>query len=108
MNRRTKIAVAVAATVGVVGLGAGGALAATSGDGDEDRQLTGRDRERATAAALEHTGGGEVTDAERDNDESPYEVEVRLDDGREVDVHLDEQFRVVDVPDDDADDGDDD
>ena len=80
-------------------------------DRDDDRgerALTGRDRERATAAALEHTGGGEVTDAERDNDESPYEVEVRLDDGREVDVHLDEQFRVVDVPDDDADDGDDD
>lgn len=99
MNRRTKIAIAAAATVGVVAAGTGGALAATGDDGDDrdDRQeaLSGEELDRASAAALEHTGGGRVTDSEREDEESLFEIEVTLDDGREVDVQLDERYRVV-------------
>ncbi len=38
---------------------------------------------------------GEVTDTEVGDEESCYEVEVNLDDGRQVDVQLDEDFAVV-------------
>ena len=48
-----------------------------------------------TDAALEHTGEGEVTETEKGDEESLYEVEVRLDDGSQVDVQLDENFEVV-------------
>ena len=41
------------------------------------------------------TGGGRVTGTEVGDEESLYEVEVTLDDGSQVDVQLDEQFRVV-------------
>lgn len=50
---------------------------------------------RASQAALEHTGGGRVTDTEVGDEESHYEVEVTLEDGRRVDVQLNEQFEVV-------------
>ena len=51
--------------------------------------------DRASAAALEHTGGGEVTETEVGDEESYYEVEVTLDDGSETDVQLDRDFNVV-------------
>ena len=51
--------------------------------------------DRAGAAALEHTGGGQVTDTEVGDEESYYEVEVTRDDGSEVDVQLDRSFQVV-------------
>ncbi len=64
-------------------------------DEADDVPLTGTDLERATAAALAHTGGGEVTETELDDDEGVYEVEVRMSDGRQIDVHLDKDFKVV-------------
>ena len=103
-------AVAGIAVGGVAVAGTGGA----AGTGDEDRPITGSALEQASAAALEHAGGGSVTETEVGDDESYYEVEVDLADGREMDVHLDRQFAVVgdDVDDadaaDDADDADDD
>ena len=51
--------------------------------------------DKASAAALEHTGEGHVTETEVGDEESYYEVEVTLDDGSQVDVQLDEQFNVV-------------
>ena len=36
-----------------------------------------------------------MTGTEVDDEESKYEVEVTLDDGRAVDIQLDEDFRVV-------------
>ena len=57
--------------------------------------IRGADLERASAAALEHTGGGAVTGTEVDDEESYYEVEVTLDDGSQVDVQLDRDFQVV-------------
>ena len=58
------------------------------------------DREKASEAALEATGGGTVVEVERsgDNDNYAFEVEVRFDNGAEVDVELDENFKVLNNP----------
>jgi uncharacterized membrane protein YkoI len=62
----------------------------------------------ASEAALSEAGGGRVTDADVDDDDGTYEVEVTLDDGTEVDVQLDRDLTVTgtwrDAPDDRDDD----
>jgi uncharacterized membrane protein YkoI len=63
--------------------------------GDDDQPLTGTTLERATAAALAHTGGGTVTETEVGDDGAAYGVEVRLPDGRQVEVNLDANFKVI-------------
>ena len=68
---------------------------AASSDDDADEPITGAALDQASATALEHTGGGQVTDTEVGDEESYYEVEVTLDDGRQIDVQLDERFTVV-------------
>jgi uncharacterized membrane protein YkoI len=96
MKRRTKIAVASVAAVGVAAAGTGAALASGAGDDDgSEVPITGAELDRASAAALEATGGGRVTETEKGDEESLYEVEVTLDDGSQVDVQLDEHFAVV-------------
>ena len=99
MNRRTKIAMgtAAAAAAVIVGVTAGGvATAADSGaDDGSDTPLSGTALDRAGEAALEETGGGEVVDSEVEEDENGYEVEVNLDDGRQIEVQLDADFAVV-------------
>lgn len=109
MQRKTKIATAVGiATLAVAGTGTGAAIASGGGDDDATQvPIEGADLERASAAALEHTGEGRVTESEVGDEESYYEVEVTLDDGSQVDVQLDEQFDVV-GSEDDADTGADD
>jgi uncharacterized membrane protein YkoI len=89
---------------------AGGAGIALATGGDSDEPITGTALERASAAALAHTGGGRVTETEAGDEEGAYEVEVTLNDGRQVDVHLDAGFNVIgdeadddSAPDDDAD-----
>ena len=73
-----------------------GTVAPSTGDGSDDSDLTGADYDRASAAAIEEAGGGVVTDADRSDDAGvAYEVDVRLDDGTEVDVDLDADFGVV-------------
>ena len=107
VKRRTKIVVGGAAAVATGIVGAGAAFAASALDDDgTDTPITGEALERASAAALAHTGGGRVTETEVEDEESYYEVEVTLDDGRQVDVQLDEDFNVVGSEDDDE--GDDD
>ncbi|HET6949793.1 MAG TPA: hypothetical protein VFI47_05440 [Acidimicrobiales bacterium] len=94
MDKRSKIALAAAA--GLVAVAAGGAgVAVAAGGDDHEAPITGTDLDRATAAALAHTGEGRVTETEVGDEESRYEVEVTLDDGTQVDVQLDEDFRVV-------------
>ncbi len=102
MKRKT----ALLAAAGVIAVstvaGAGIAISSTDDDGTEV-PITGAEYERATRAALDHTGGGTVTDTEVGDEESFYEVEVTLGDGSQVDVQLDESFNVVEVaPDDDT------
>lgn len=92
MNSRRRWIAGGALAVAVVGGGAG--LAIASGGGEEHR-LTGSALDRATAAALAHTGGGTVVEAEAGDDGAAYGLEVRLDDGSVVDVSLDASFHVV-------------
>ena len=108
MDRVKGIAAALAA---VAALGVGGAaIASAAGGGDSsrpaaesaedakegpDQAIGGSNLDKASAAALQHTGGGQVTDTEVGDEESYYEVEVTLDDGSQVDVQLDRGFQVV-------------
>ncbi len=83
-------------TVAALALAGGAAYAAGVGDDDaSDTPISGAALAQAKAAALAHTGGGEVTETEVGDEESLYEVEVTLDSGSQVDVQLDENFRVV-------------
>jgi len=92
MRPKTKwIAIGVLALV-VIGAGTGMALTAAS---DDDEPLSGSTLDKAVAAALAETGGGTVTETERGDDGTAYSVEVRLDDGEQVEVNLDENFEVV-------------
>jgi uncharacterized membrane protein YkoI len=96
MKRRTKIAVAAATLVGAAAAGTGVAVAGGSGDDDgTDTPITGAELDRASAVALQETGGGRVTETEKGDEEGYYEVEVTLDDGHQVDVHLDRDFHVI-------------
>ena len=97
MRRRTKVFIGTAVAAVVVGIGAGGVAAAadTGGDDAADVPITGTDLQRASEAALAETGGGEVVDSEVESDENGYEVEVNLDDGRQIEVQLDASFAVV-------------
>ena len=70
------------------GLSAEGFAVEIAGDGVEGLW-------RASEAALAETGGGEVVDSEVEGEENGYEVEVNLDDGRQVEVQLDQDFAVV-------------
>ncbi len=96
MSHRRKsglIAVAAAAALG----GGGAAIAGAAGGDDDatDRAITGPALDRAGAAALDHTGGGRVTETEIGDEEGAYEVEVTRADGSEVDVRLDSGFNVL-------------
>jgi uncharacterized membrane protein YkoI len=82
------------AAAGLAAAMAGGVAAAAAG-GDPDQQLTGATRDRAVAAALAATGGGTVLETEAGDDGAAYGVEVRLADGRQVEVQLDQAFRVL-------------
>jgi len=90
MQRRTKWI----ATAGLAVAMAGG-IAAAAADGDTDQELTGSTRDRAAAAALAATGGGTVLETEEGDDGAAYGVEVRLADGRQVEVSLDAGFKVI-------------
>jgi hypothetical protein len=94
MKRKTRMII-VAAVAGMAAAGIGGGVAVASVTGDMDTPITGPALARAEAAAIAHTGGGRVTETEAGDEESYYEVEVTMPDGRQVDVQLDENFVVV-------------
>jgi hypothetical protein len=71
-----------------------------------DQPITGDALEAASTAALEYLGEGRVTATEVGDEEGYYEVEVTLDNGRQVDVHLDEKFNVLGQEGDEEDDDD--
>ena len=104
MKDKLKGVLIALAAVAVLAVG-GTALAGTAGGGDDDagdRPISGQALEHAKAAALDHTGGGKVTETEVGDEEGAYEVEVTRADGSQVDVHLDKGFNVLsDVADDD-------
>jgi uncharacterized membrane protein YkoI len=96
METRKKVLLAGASVLAVAAAGTGLAVATGGGDDDGSEQaITGPALERASDAALQHTGGGQVTETEVGDEESYYEVEVTLDDGTQTDVQLDRDFNVV-------------
>ena len=91
MQRRTRWITAA----GVAGALMVGGVAAAAADGDTDQELTGSTRDRAVNAALAATGGGDVLETEAGDDGAAYGVEIRLADGRQVEVNLDQSFKVT-------------
>jgi hypothetical protein len=95
MPRTTKWVVAGLAAGAVVviagGLGAGPAVSQVS----DDDELIGTTRDKAVAAALKATGGGTVTETELGDEGAAYGVEIRLPEGREVEVNLDRDLNVI-------------
>ena len=97
MNSRTKKVLIVGAVVAALGAGGAAIAVGTDESGDDDatqKSISGSALQQASDAALEHTGGGEVTETEVGDEESYYEVEVTTDDGQQ-DVQLDRDFNVV-------------
>ncbi len=92
MDKRIKAAIGATAAAALI---AGGAMAATASGNDGEAPLTGSAREQATAAALAHVGEGTVIGTEVGEGGAAYGVEIRLGDGSQVDVTLDERFQVI-------------
>jgi uncharacterized membrane protein YkoI len=108
MTTRAKKGLIAAAVVAAVGAGGAAIAVGTDEAGDDDatqESITGSALQKASDAALEHTGGGEVTETEVGDEESYYEVEVTTDEGQQ-DVQLDRDFNVV-SSEDDSDEGED-
>ena len=96
MNSKLKLTLITGSVIAALAVG-GVAIAGAPGGDDEgsERAISGGALDLASQAALDHTGGGQVTDTEVADEESYYEVEVTLDDGTQVDVQLDRSFQVV-------------
>ena len=91
---KNKLLVGTAAVV-ILSLGASGIAYALGGDTGE--QLTGPDAQKAKSAAIAAVGGGTVTEVEREDGGSAggFEVEVKRDDGTQVEVHVGSDLKVV-------------
>jgi hypothetical protein len=108
--RRKRALIAVVA-IGALATGGAAIAGATSGGGDDDATDTairGAALDRAKSVALDYVGEGRVTGSEVGDEEGYYEVEVTRADGRQVDVHLDRDFGVLNARGDGAGDGRDD
>jgi hypothetical protein len=97
MTDKLKGALITGTVIAALAVGGVAIAGAAGGDDDEgsDKPIAGTALDRASAAALEHTGGGRVTETETGDEESWYEVEVTRGDGSQVDVQLDREFHVV-------------
>jgi uncharacterized membrane protein YkoI len=96
MNDKLKGALIAGTVIAALAVGGVAIAGAAGGDDDaSDRAIGGNALDRASAAALDHTGGGRVTETEVGDEESYYEVEVTRGDGSQVDVQLDRHFQVV-------------
>jgi uncharacterized membrane protein YkoI len=97
MNDKLKGALITGTVIAALAVG-GVAIAGAAGGDDDDgaeRPIAGSALDQASAAALDHAGGGRVTETETGDEESFYEVEVTRADGSQVDVQLDRDFKVV-------------
>ncbi len=92
MKKRSKVIVVGASALA---LAAGGAGIASATGGDDSHPIGGKALDQASAAALQATGGGTVSETEVGDEESYYEVEVTQADGSQADVQLDRDFNVV-------------
>ena len=90
----------IAATIAMlVALGAAGIAYANGTDSEE--QVTSPEAEKAKSAAIAAVGGGTVTEVERDDGDDGYgtsgvyEVELKREDGSQLEVHLDGDYDFV-------------
>ena len=91
-TKRTLLVAAIAALVLVAAVGAGIAKAVSG----SDETVSGPAASKAAAAAVEAAGGGKALEVElQDDGAGVYEVEVRREDGSQIEVHLDAQFQSV-------------
>ena len=102
MNGKLKRGIVAAAALAALGLGgaaiagaAGGDDGGGKGDDGSGKPIAGAALDKASAIAVDHAGGGQVSGTELQDEEGYYEVEVTRDDGSQVDVHLDSQFNVL-------------
>lgn len=117
MGTKTALIMAGAAAAVILGGTAVAAVAAIQQTGDAQRgggvlsplvsiglddddfagpPLAAADWDKAASAALAQVGQGRVSEVERENEGgSTYEVEVRLDDGTQVEVQLGPNFEVL-------------
>ena len=77
-------------------------LGADDNGADFEERLTGLDAQKAKSAAIAAVGGGTLTEVERDDGDDGYgtsggvyEVEVKREDGSQLEVHLDGDYNVV-------------
>jgi uncharacterized membrane protein YkoI len=73
-------------------------LGADDNGADSEERLTGLDAQKAKNATIAAVGGGTITEVERDDGygtSGVFEVEVKRDDGTQVEVHLDSDYKVV-------------
>jgi uncharacterized membrane protein YkoI len=89
---KTLLVAAVAAMLLLVGAG----VAYATG-GDSSGNATGANLEKAKSVALDHVNG-RVTSTEVGDEEGYYQIEVRRDDGSQVDVNLDKNYNVLGTP----------
>ena len=76
--------------------GTGGALATVAeAAGDDDRPISGEARDKCIAAALAEHPGGTVTETEVGDNGAAYEVEIRREDGSQVEVQLNGDCQVI-------------
>jgi hypothetical protein len=91
------------AVLALVGLMAISVLVTTDGAlapvveaaGDDDRPISGEARDKCIAAALAEHPGGTVTETEVGDDGAAYEVEIRREDGSQVEVQLNADCQVI-------------
>ena len=95
MRRTTKLIAGGALTVALIGAGTGMAVAGSNDESGDGGALSGSTRDKAVAAALDATGGGRVSEAERADDGGTYSVEVVVESGRHIEVKLDDNFHVI-------------
>jgi uncharacterized membrane protein YkoI len=92
VNRKLLLISVLVLVVVIGGASAGIAIAA---GGEDEQPLTGSTLQRATDAALAHAGGGTVVETESGDDGAAYSVEIRREDGSQVEVNLDTDFNVI-------------
>ncbi len=94
-KRRWRLIGCAALAVAILGGAAGAGIAIAQGIGDDDQPITGTALHQCTAAALAEHPGGTVTETEAGDAGAAYGVEVRLADGSQVEVNLDENCVVI-------------
>ena len=96
MMTRKRIFLVLGVVVILALAGTGGAMAFVAGPlGDDDQPITGTALAACTAAALTAYPGGTVTETEVGDDGAAYGVEIRLQDGSQIEVHLNEGCQVI-------------